>query len=214
MILIATPQAPRAGCTHADTAWGVAVSAIERCAAMPDLTPIQTAYNGHHFRSRLEARWAVFFDALGVKYEYEAEGYDLDGVWYLPDFWLPEVGAYVEIKPATEEDEDGGMPHHHQASHLAGLSGKWVIVVFGNPWPHDYAATLYSSSSVMWFPMQFGCSTDCPQELWLFGLHGMTRLNRATPGRKSVTLTDPIMEDAYRAARSARFEHGQSGRTL
>ena len=27
---------------------------------------IETEYNGYKFRSRLEARWAVFFDALGV----------------------------------------------------------------------------------------------------------------------------------------------------
>jgi len=26
----------------------------------------------------------VFFDTLGVKYEYGKEGYDLDGTWYLP----------------------------------------------------------------------------------------------------------------------------------
>ena len=38
---------------------------------------IETVYNGYRFRSRLEARWAVFFDALGVKYEYEAEGFEM-----------------------------------------------------------------------------------------------------------------------------------------
>lgn len=49
--------------------------------------PIETEYNGYLFRSRLEARWAVFFDALGVKYEYEPEGFRLpSGKQYLPDF--------------------------------------------------------------------------------------------------------------------------------
>ena len=38
---------------------------------------IQTEYKGYLFRSRLEARWAVFFDACGVDWEYEPEGYDL-----------------------------------------------------------------------------------------------------------------------------------------
>ena len=48
---------------------------------------IQTRYNGYLFRSRLEARWAVFFNTLGLKWEYEPEGFDLgDGVYYLPDF--------------------------------------------------------------------------------------------------------------------------------
>ncbi len=31
----------------------------------PDLTPITTTFNGHRFRSRLEARWAVFFALSG-----------------------------------------------------------------------------------------------------------------------------------------------------
>lgn len=60
---------------------------------------IDTHYNGYKFRSRLEARWAVFFDELGIKYEYEKEGYDLgDGWHYLPDFYLPDSNQFIEIK--------------------------------------------------------------------------------------------------------------------
>ena len=33
---------------------------------MREIKAIQTEYNGYLFRSRLEARWAVFFDACGV----------------------------------------------------------------------------------------------------------------------------------------------------
>ena len=52
-----------------------------------EIKPIETEYNGYRFRSRLEARWAVLFDALGVKYEYEPEGFELpSGKKYLPDF--------------------------------------------------------------------------------------------------------------------------------
>jgi len=55
---------------------------------------IETIYNGYKFRSRLEARWAVFFDSAGIRYEYEPEGYDLgDAGYYLPDFWLPDIGG-------------------------------------------------------------------------------------------------------------------------
>lgn len=61
---------------------------------------IETVHNGYKFRSRLEARWAVFFDTLGIEYQYEPEGFDLgDGLWYLPDFWLPKQGSWIEIKP-------------------------------------------------------------------------------------------------------------------
>lgn len=66
---------------------------------------LETQYAGHRFRSRLEARWALFFDQVGIKWEYEPEGYKLsNGECYLPDFWLPgfndkEKGTYVEAKP-------------------------------------------------------------------------------------------------------------------
>lgn len=54
---------------------------------MNEIKPIETYYNGYRFRSRLEARWAVFFDTLGVEYEYEPEGFMLpSGKCYLPDF--------------------------------------------------------------------------------------------------------------------------------
>ena len=52
------------------------------------MRPIETEYHGYRFRSRLEARWAVFFDALGVEWRYEPEGYEQDDSTnrYLPDF--------------------------------------------------------------------------------------------------------------------------------
>ncbi len=60
---------------------------------------IETEYNGYRFRSRLEARWAVFFDAVGIKYQYEPDGFEYDGEKYLPDFYLPDFEMYVEVKP-------------------------------------------------------------------------------------------------------------------
>lgn len=38
-----------------------------------EIKPIETVYKGYRFRSRLEARWAVFFDAQGIEWEYEPE---------------------------------------------------------------------------------------------------------------------------------------------
>jgi hypothetical protein len=64
---------------------------------------IQTKYKGYFFRSRLEARWAVFFDALGYKWEYEPEGYRLSGgQLYLPDFRITSPQGMIqwyEVKP-------------------------------------------------------------------------------------------------------------------
>ena len=73
---------------------------------MADIKPIETFYNGYRFRSRLEAKWAVFFDALDVEYEYEPEGFSFPphNINYLPDFYLPRHNAYIEIKPCNALD--------------------------------------------------------------------------------------------------------------
>jgi hypothetical protein len=79
---------------------------------------IETAYKGYRFRSRLEARWAVFFDALGIVWEYEKEGFELPSGRYLPDFWIPirpssdtppGAGWWVEIKPVAPTEEEAKL---------------------------------------------------------------------------------------------------------
>jgi len=64
------------------------------------LKVLETNYRGVTFRSRLEARWAVFFSELSIPFIYEPEGFEFkDGTRYLPDFYLPKQDFYVEIKP-------------------------------------------------------------------------------------------------------------------
>ena len=97
---------------------------------MSVIKAIETRYKGYRFRSRLEARWAVFFDNLGIPWEYEKEGYiitdkQIEGrTWpYLPDFFLPVLGCHVEVKGTLEGlspeyfeiiswaiDHGGGLP--------------------------------------------------------------------------------------------------------
>ena len=65
----------------------------------------ETLYRGVRFRSRLEARWAAFFDLVEWNWKYEP--IDLEG--WTPDFWVsfpcghsecPETHElYVEVKP-------------------------------------------------------------------------------------------------------------------
>lgn len=75
------------------------------------IKPIETKYKGYRFRSRLEARWAVFFETLGCSWEYEPEGFDLNGLYYLPDFKVkyPSGDVYwfevkSSVKAMTEEE--------------------------------------------------------------------------------------------------------------
>jgi hypothetical protein len=93
---------------------------------------IETEYNGYRFRSRLEARWAVFFDALEIGYEYEPEGYDLGGLYYLPDFWLPDREYWIEVKGRELEP---GSDDWYKVTRLASASKKEVYVTVGDVWP-------------------------------------------------------------------------------
>ena len=115
---------------------------------------IETRYAGCHFRSRLEARWAVAFDALGIRWEYERQGYmcgrrlslgwDDDEIPYLPDFWFPDFELHGEVKGSLNNEEllrlldcaadlscNGGGGCHDQ--------GGNDVVVFGHiPAPTEY----------------------------------------------------------------------------
>lgn len=73
---------------------------------------ISTRYAGCHFRSRLEARWAVFFDALQIEWLYESEGFETPAGRYLPDFYLPENAVWVEIKGGSFTRRDRERAEH------------------------------------------------------------------------------------------------------
>lgn len=83
--------------------------------APPKIKAIETRYKGHRFRSRLEARWAVVFDAAGIEWRYEEQGFELVPQHqhdehlgaYLPDFYLPAFHTYVEVKPELPEMRGG-----------------------------------------------------------------------------------------------------------
>lgn len=89
---------------------------------------LPTEYAGFTFRSRTEARWAVFFDALNLKWDYEREGFEFNGQRYLPDFWLAELDRWLEVKgtvPTRDEKE--------KAQWLADGTGYYVLLAFGEP---------------------------------------------------------------------------------
>lgn len=72
------------------------------------IAAIPTEYRGRRYRSRLEARWAAFFDCL--KWEHEYEAFDLSG--WVPDFVIKGQKkpsgdrrlVLVEVKPIVEFD--------------------------------------------------------------------------------------------------------------
>jgi hypothetical protein len=93
-----------------------------------EIKPIPTTWNGVTYRSRTEARWAVFLAALPIQAEYEAETYSLPSGLYLPDFWVPDWKFFIEIKgqePTGEEKQ--------KCLELSELSGNSVLLARGAP---------------------------------------------------------------------------------
>jgi hypothetical protein len=181
---------------------------------------IQTRYDGCYFRSRLEARWAVFFNHLDIAYEYEPEGYTKDGIKYLPDFYLPQVhgyGVYVEIKPSAPSQEE-----KDKAQMLCEVTKKYVYVFSGPiPWrDQDYSdgaevfiPTLsYGKYGVSWDNFQKWCECEVCGNI---GIEFEGRSHRLLCHRdefqddKGRTPDSPRLLLAYQAARSARFDGRQ-----
>jgi hypothetical protein len=62
-------------------------------------------YKGIRFRSRLEVKYAKFFDAHCITWAYEPEGFKILGVCYLPDFYLPEIKTIIEVKGVLDDGD-------------------------------------------------------------------------------------------------------------
>ncbi len=96
--------------------------------------PPYITYANTLFKNRLEAQWAVFFDKLGVHWEYP--GLMLPGHnHYLPDFWLPKQQCWIDIR-AERPTEDDIL----KAADLAFEVHRWVAIVWGDIGKHQIIA--------------------------------------------------------------------------
>lgn len=207
---------------------------------MIDIKAIPTRYKGYHFRSRLEARWAVFFDAVGIKWEYEKEGYTNGEDNYLPDFvlyGLPGTNIFVEIKGdenALIKDFDRMVSLLDYGGVLPGfcdsLGTPSGLILLGEiPFSNDgvvfhpiiqHHRGLHKSwgifSSVCFSPFEILETTTFALLLGLECdqfIERSTERNKWKVEHKIITLPKriPKILNAYNSARSARFEYGESG---
>lgn len=185
---------------------------------------IETAYAGYMFRSRLEARWAVFFDALRIPYRYETEGFALpDGTWYLPDFWLPEHKTWIEIKGSEEQAQADGADG--KLRQLAEATRASALCFFGDcTAEHNNLRSFDHDSACGWvFSRRPGEDGEAHGPYWdnhfrwcrcpRCGIVGLSFEGRAArlcscfPGDdKGYNADDALIDAAFRAAKSYRFD--------
>jgi len=158
------------------------------------LKAIETRYKGYRFRSRLEARWAVFFDALDLDWQYEPEGVSLSVGNYLPDFWIATVHMWAEVKPVPFSKHENALLYA-----LAKETRFPALKLIGVPENKPY----------------FGFTDDAgfEVEFCLTNHHNYPRKEHrffCMPGCDEERRWADTAE-AARQARGARFEHGQYG---
>jgi hypothetical protein len=114
---------------------------------------IPTLYKGRNYRSRLEARWAAFFDLLGWHTEYEP--IDFNG--WIPDFVIYEAETvYVEVKPITRFPPDSQIVDEIDNSGC----DKEVLIV-GSTVP-------IQSGLIGWLRQDLSDVTDSNEPYWIW----------------------------------------------
>jgi hypothetical protein len=168
---------------------------------------IETRYRGYRFRSRLEARWAVFFTNLSIDWQYEPQGFEMAaGERYLPDLYLPHFngGLYVEVKP------EGG--DFEKAERFARSAHKQMFFAEGIPEDKGYR--------IITFSMDENDPDGMIEECCCFhcrylggGKNGHEHRLYMGWGDEIIYLGGmggALVDSACEAAKSARFEHGES----
>ena len=152
---------------------------------------INTRHNGNYYRSRLEARWAVYFETLKIKFDYEFEGFTTTNHNYLPDFYFPKFGFHGEVKRECFGDEDV-----ERWTEFARESKCPLVVFEGTPHANPCRA--------------FGMHIDMPLLVIPFAHLFVKKMGvyYHAGGHESFNKYPPFRE-AIRMAREKRFEFNQ-----
>lgn len=168
---------------------------------------IETQYGGYKFRSRLEARYAVFFDALRIRWRYEPEGFVLStGECYLPDFYLPDFdndGMWVEVKPEPLNEEE-----RRKCYLLCLESQKNVWLAVDTPDLRCYEVFYFNGDNVIegdGIPN----ADQAEHENRMYGMSAYGEPGEMVNPEYRKLLGDTII-NAVKRAKEARFEHGEN----
>lgn len=162
----------------------------------------------------------MFFDVVGIEYEYEKEGFELRSGRYLPDFWLPQIGVWFEVKGVDPNDTELRL-----AIDLWCETESDVWIASGAPSANDHRITIVGYGLLGAFGdgdyvYQDGYSLAADRKneksIWLvhdqFGGAGLhTKYSDGFSDKYPLPANHGLLGEAFNAARSARFEFGESG---
>lgn len=149
---------------------------------------IQTKYKGYRFRSRLEARWAVYFDDAGIEWDYEPEGFDLgEAGYYLPDFYLPKEKLWVEVKA-----KELNSVEREKAFALSSQSNTPVVCLNNIPDPKmgDYTDRIVQAAYYI------GADSDYPKSCYFADDLIQFYLNNACGNVEDLMESESLLRDA------------------
>lgn len=190
------------------------------------MKPIETVYRGYRFRSRLEARWAVFFDALGLRWEYEPEGFEFDdGTRYLPDFKVTYPGRWgderhcewFEVKgdlaDVTSDEWAKMLKFHHGAYYLTVLDGVPSMRMYASVPELLQTKDIGSEEFIVPYKLKrsmlnyrrHGCALWCGKGRLWWDEHSSVFGGPYEPYSDM-----EFLQNAVDKARSARFEFGET----
>lgn len=186
------------------------------------IKPIETVYRGYHFRSRLEARWAVFFDTAGIAWEYEPEGFEKDGDRYLPDFRLTLGGKiwWVEVKGDPNWLKENRQRINGWLTGAPIVPGGQLLLLGSLPEPTRGPLMVKAlvcqdgAPCEGWAALEFWDSQG-RVAVWPDAALRYFRDLEDLSGFQPFVVSSPLclkgVKEALSAARQARFEHGESG---
>ncbi|MGX9761885.1 hypothetical protein [Pseudomonas shahriarae] len=122
-------------------------------------------HKGYRLRSYTELMWARLLDAADIFYLYEPHLQRVEGGAYLPDFYLPNVGVYLEVKGV-----DPTADEIRKADDVMGRTGTPVIFLIGRPMSDRNGLMncgMLAKSACGWN------RNICPHDLDQVYLHGM-----------------------------------------
>ncbi|NJO82415.1 MAG: hypothetical protein HC828_06055 [Blastochloris sp.] len=182
-----------------------------------NLYAIPTTYQGYRFRSRIEARWAVFFDALGIRWVYEPEG------WNLPPYAFDKV-EWIRAQSKHTRDLNTLKLLHKTADDLSNMANSWL----------RYLPDFYLKDCNAWAEVKPKGTIDgydkmvrlvCQSNKQMLVLRELDEsvlvLSPLDVQRNLVTIDafdfcvpGTLIAQANAAARSAQFEHGEQRRVV